>query len=104
MDTPPHHHQSLLQGIIDLTCAQPKPIEPSLRAKAEDKFHRIISHFEPAATDPGAHYNRPALVRLTYEYSRSEQAKDMFLRVFFGYMALKMDNSRDDANLANPIV
>ncbi len=28
----------------------------------------------------------------------------MFLRVFFGYMALKMDNSRDDANLANPIV
>ncbi len=104
---PPIRHQSSLEAIIDLSSSQPVPLEAGLRARAKDKFYRIVGHFDPAAgavaaplAAPAAKYNRPALVRLTYEYSRSDQSKDMFLQAFFDDMKLSMGD-QDDADLAD---
>ncbi len=98
MNPSPHlRHQSSLETILDLSSSRPVLLEASLHARAQDKFNLIVSHFETvAAAVPTAHYNRPALVRLTYEYSRSDLSKDMFLRAFFDYMKLSMDGQDVD--------
>ncbi len=98
--SPSLRHQSFLESIINLSSSQPAPLEASLRAQAQDRFYHIVGHFETAATRDD--YSRPMLVRLTYEYSRSEESKDMFLRAFFDVMGLSMD-SHDGIDLADSI-
>lgn len=53
-------------------------------------FYQIVFHFE-AMKRKRSEYNRPLLVRLTYEYARSKESQDNFLRAFFKPMALSMD-------------
>lgn len=90
MDALPHHrHQSSLEGWIDFS-DQPLFRSADKRARARDKFYRIVNHFEAVNVNDGQ-YNRPALIRLTYEYARSEKSRDMFLHAFFKSMALSMD-------------
>ena len=46
---------------------------------------------------PGRPYNRPALVRLTFEYARSLESQDKFLVFFFRSVAVGMlDGDLDD--------
>ncbi|KXX77963.1 hypothetical protein MMYC01_207929 [Madurella mycetomatis] len=96
--TPHHRHQSSLEGVICFSSES--PLGATERARARDKFYRIVNRF---ATDPGdsnskRQYNRPLLVRLTYEYTRSEESKDIFLRAFFQALDLQID-SEDDLDL-----
>lgn len=96
--TPHHRHQSSLEGVISFSSES--PLGATERARARDKFYRIVNHF---ATDPGdsnnkRQYNRPLLVRFTYEYTRSEESKDIFLRAFFQALDLQID-SEDDIHL-----
>lgn len=40
--------------------------------------------------------NRPALIRLTFDYSRSQKSKDLFLVVFFQCLAVGILDEEDD--------
>ncbi|KAK3377454.1 hypothetical protein B0H63DRAFT_384064, partial [Podospora didyma] len=96
---PHHRHQSSLEGIVYLSSEA--PLEPGQRNQARRKFYDIISYFEatePRSDEFSGHYNRPLLVRLTYEYSRSEKSQDIFLRAFFQSVALPIDGE-DDVDL-----
>jgi hypothetical protein len=80
--------------------------EPSKRAQAKRRFDHIINHFEPGSDRDNKGripYNLPRLVRLTYEYARSEESKDVFLQFFFDHMELSLDREdNDDINLGDP--
>ncbi|KAF5986036.1 hypothetical protein FBULB1_2600 [Fusarium bulbicola] len=56
-------------------------------------LHRVIDHFEPLST--GKPYNRPRLVRLTYEHARSDQSKSNLLHAFLGEVNITIDQVID---------
>lgn len=84
-----HRHQSSLENIID-SSAQP-PLGPSLRLSTSHRFYQIVNHFDVSGSGSIGEYDRVKLVRLTYEYVRSEESKGNFLRAFFQSAALPMD-------------
>jgi len=94
--TPHHRHQSSLEGIISFNT---EPVfGADERPRAQQKFYRILDHFEAVdsrADSSYRKYNRPRLVRFTYEYARSEKSQDMFLRAFLWSMALSVDDETD---------
>ncbi|KAK0735548.1 hypothetical protein B0T21DRAFT_402271 [Apiosordaria backusii] len=80
------------------------PLEqPGLRDQARRKFYRIINHFEATESSDrtGRSYNRPLLIRLTYEYSCSETSQDIYLRAFFQSVALPINGEDDDVDFSN---
>ncbi|KAK3364211.1 hypothetical protein B0T25DRAFT_470338 [Lasiosphaeria hispida] len=86
MATSRHRHQSSLEGIIDFSSiAQPLLAKAQQRTEAINRFYHVVKHFEVAG--PLVHkrdgYNRPALIRLTFEYARSPASQDRFLSAFF---------------------
>lgn len=99
MATPSHRHQSSLEGIIDLSEADPIFENEQQRAQAIDKFRHIVAHFENTEQQPasryGDEYNRPALVRLTFEYALSPESQDKVLKGFFQSLALGMLDDND---------
>ncbi|KAK4194462.1 hypothetical protein QBC40DRAFT_290706 [Triangularia verruculosa] len=68
------------------------------RAQGKARFYRIVQYFEKVAANDNRPYNQPKLVRLTYDYARSEASKDMFLQVFFHLAELPIEGE-DDINL-----
>lgn len=89
-----YRHRSSLEGFIDFTAEE--PLEANQHARAKAQFYRIIERFEPTNVNrDGTKYNRPALVRLTYEYARSELSQNIFLRAFFGAVALPIECEDD---------
>jgi hypothetical protein len=100
--SPHHRHQASLEDIIFLS-DESEALEAAQRGRAEQKFYRIVRHFEAAegssstrsSNTNGGQYNRPLLVRLTYEYARSRESQDIFLRALFHSMALSLDNEND---------
>lgn len=104
-DWSPHHrHQSSLEGVINFS-SQP-PLGTDRRAQARRRFYNIVNHFGPnnaggTSTGNSNQYNRPLLVRLTYEYARSEEARDNFLQVFFQSLELPLDGEGEDIDLGN---
>ncbi|KAK4170895.1 hypothetical protein QBC36DRAFT_369302 [Triangularia setosa] len=101
-----HRHQSSLEGIIDFCKAGPIFENDQQRSQAVSKFHRIVAFYEnteqqPASSRYGDGYNRPALIRLTFEYARSPESQDKFLEAFFQSLALEMldDNDGEDASV-----
>jgi hypothetical protein len=100
---PRHRHQSSLEGIISFS--DEPPLEPNERARLNNKFQRIVNHFDANMTNThtsAGGYNRPRLVRLTYEYARSEVSKDIFLRAFLWAMGLSLnDEDEDDIDFEN---
>ncbi|KAK3370910.1 hypothetical protein B0T24DRAFT_302981 [Lasiosphaeria ovina] len=104
--SPHHRHQSSLEGVIYFTPGPALEIGELIRAK--QIFYRIIDHFQGLNESRNSHYNRTLLVRLTYEYARSEESQDIFLRGFFQAMTLPIDiesdldfeNSEEDLRLA----
>jgi len=107
MTAPSHRHQSSLEGLIDFTTTEPSFANEQERAQAVGRFRRIVGYFEaveqPALRDGGG-YNRPALVRYTFEYARSQESKDSFLRVFFRSLAIGMLDDDDNVNLSDDCV
>jgi hypothetical protein len=99
MAAPSHRHQSSLEGLIDFSASEPLFANEQERAQAVGRFRRIVDHFEAVeqtASRYGDGYNRPALVRLTFEYARSQESKDRFLGAFFRSLAIGM---LDDDNV-----
>ncbi|KAK5999031.1 hypothetical protein PT974_01418 [Cladobotryum mycophilum] len=86
-------HQSSLEGIMDFS--REPPLASELRAQAKRKFYLIVEHFEEFHKSDGQPYNQPQLIRYTYEYARSEESQDNFLRAFFQALALSMDGGED---------
>ncbi|KIH91080.1 hypothetical protein SPBR_02063 [Sporothrix brasiliensis 5110] len=79
---------------VDLSTAQ-EPLSQAERAAARDTFYRVVQHFE--TTDPyntasrttrRTLYSQPLLVRYTYEFARSVESQDIFLRSFCNALAL----------------
>lgn len=106
MAAPSHRHQSSLEGLIDFSAAKPLFAHEQQRIQAVGRFHRIVD-FSDAAEQPasryGDGYNRPALVRLTFEYARSQKSKDRFLGAFFRSLAIGMLDD-DNVNLSDDSV
>ncbi|OAA60259.1 hypothetical protein SPI_05383 [Niveomyces insectorum RCEF 264] len=95
--TPHHCHQTSLEQIIDMSSTVQGRLSQAERAAARETFYRIVQHFESA--DPyniAPHatrrtlYSQPLLVRLTYEFARSAESQDIFLRSFFNSLALDL--------------
>jgi hypothetical protein len=90
--SPLHRHQSSLEGVLDFSAEV--PLSTDQRARASRQFHHIVRHFEfPAEKRP---YSRALLVRYTYEYARSQESRDVFLRAFFQSMRLSLDDEDVD--------
>ncbi|KAK4201575.1 hypothetical protein QBC40DRAFT_305880 [Triangularia verruculosa] len=95
---------SRLEGIIDFCEARPIFENDQQRSQAIRKFRRIVAFYEEAKQHSSPRrdrYNRPALIRLTFEYARSSESQDKFLGVFFRSLALEMldDNDGEDASV-----
>jgi hypothetical protein len=74
------------------------------REQAISRFQQIVSYLEAAelAPRPGLSYNRPALVRLTFEYARCVESQDRLLAFFFQSLGLGLDGgSLDDDECAD---
>ncbi|KAK3364042.1 hypothetical protein B0T25DRAFT_576455 [Lasiosphaeria hispida] len=86
----PGHHLSWLDG-IDFSHAESLAANPQLRTQAINRFYHVIKHFE--ADKPSRYnndYNRPALVRLTFQYACSPESQNRFLLAFFQRLLLGM--------------
>lgn len=91
---PHHRHQSSLEGVIDFSAEE--PLQPHRRSEARRKFYRILDHFEvDTSRENLGPYVRPRLIRYTYEYALSEEARDRFLRAFFQAIELPIDGGDD---------
>ncbi|CAK7213502.1 hypothetical protein SCUCBS95973_001815 [Sporothrix curviconia] len=95
--SPHHRYQTSLEQVIDMSSTVQVPLNEAERATARDTFYRIVEHFEQAdpysaASRATRHtlYSQPLLVRYTYEFARSAESKDIFLRSFFGSLALDL--------------
>lgn len=98
---PLHRHQSSLEGILEFS-SRP-PLNPTQRQTAACQFIRLVDHFN-STPPPGDNYDRVQLVRLTYEYARSEESKENFLRAFFESIGhpLHEENNEISIDLSNP--
>ncbi|OAA63288.1 Ankyrin repeat-containing domain protein [Niveomyces insectorum RCEF 264] len=101
--SPHHRHQTSLEQVIDMSTAQ-EPLGHVERTMARATFYHIVEHFEQpdpynTASRATRHtlYSQPRLVRYTYEFARSAESQDIFLRSFFG--AVGLDLTVDVANL-----
>ena len=106
MSAPSHRHQSSLEDIIDFSETHPIFENGQQRAQAVGRFRRIVTYFESEKTgkpqSASRHidgFNRPALLRLTFEYARSPESQEKFLKAFFPYLALGMLDSSDGFDL-----
>jgi hypothetical protein len=89
---PLHRHQSSLEGILDFS-SQP-PLDPIRREAAARLFNKLIDCVDdtlPASRNDD--YNRVKLVRLTYEYARTDESKGNFLRAFFDSAGIPIVNT-----------
>ena len=78
--SPHHRHQASLEGVINLHAAAP-PFSSQQRDDATRIFYEAIEACEPLHNQ--GPYKKITLVRLTYEYARSEASRDHFLCFFF---------------------
>lgn len=98
----------MLAQTISTVCPPTEFANAQERAQVVGRFRRIVEYFEaaePPASRRDAKFNRPALIRLTFEYARSPESQDRFLGAFFRSLALGMlDDSvdlRDDSVVAD---
>lgn len=91
-----------LETLTNLSAADPPFTNDDDRAQAVGRFRRIVGHFEalekPASKcdGDGDGYNRPALIRLTFDHARSEKSKDLFLVVFFQSLGIGILDDEDE--------
>lgn len=88
--TSPHHrHQASLEGVINLFAVTP-PLSLEQRQDLTRVFTAVIDACEPLQNPKP--YKQITLVRLTYEYARSEASRDNFLRFFFQQTKISSDS------------
>ncbi|CVL09111.1 uncharacterized protein FMAN_14250 [Fusarium mangiferae] len=90
---PHHRHQSSLEGFIDFSTGASPSFNPDELDKGAGVLRLVIEHFEPLSTEKP--YNRPRLVRLTYEHARSDQSKSNFLHAFLRAVDITIDGVID---------
>ncbi|KAL8370989.1 hypothetical protein RB595_001033 [Gaeumannomyces hyphopodioides] len=102
---PLKRHRSSLEGTMILHTGTPVLSEDTT-AQATIRLYHILEHFEAAAANEQQGYNRPALVRLSYEYTQSDHSRSLFLSSFFESLALPLaGNATDsDVNFGDPEV
>lgn len=88
-----HRHQASLEGVLDLFPAMP-PLSPRERQEADRVFTAVVGACEPLQNQEP--YRQVTLVRLTYEYARSEASKDNFLRFFLQQTQIPIEASERD--------
>ncbi|KAK3364067.1 hypothetical protein B0T25DRAFT_58169 [Lasiosphaeria hispida] len=68
-----------------------------LRTQAINRFRLVIDHFQPRKSRRrnNKNYNRPALIRYTFEYARSSESQNRFLSAFFHRLRLGMADGDD---------
>ncbi|KIE01369.1 hypothetical protein MAJ_02710, partial [Metarhizium majus ARSEF 297] len=99
MASAPHHrHQSSLEGVINFSSSP--PLGDDDRFVAIERFYQIVEHYENNQFTSTGPYNRPKLLRLTYEYATSEKSKDNILQAFFNAVGLSM-NEQDNVDFSN---
>ncbi|KAK7415185.1 hypothetical protein QQZ08_012413 [Neonectria magnoliae] len=76
------------------------PLTPAQRLSADRRFNQLVNHFD-APDSSYTDYDRVKLVRLTYEYARSEESKGYFLRAFFESAGLEIDAEQEDIDLTD---
>ncbi|KIW39839.1 uncharacterized protein PV06_08413 [Exophiala oligosperma] len=79
-----------LEGVFDLRAPHPA-LGPEQRQRAIRAFVAVIEACEPLQKHKP--YKHVTLVRLTYEYARSETSRDNFLHFFFEHTQIPMDDS-----------
>ena len=77
--------------MIDLL-APIEQLSPEQRDQATHIFNAIIGACEPSQPNSGP-YKKITLVRLTYEYARSEASRDNFLQFFFQHTQIPIEVS-----------
>ncbi|KAK7394090.1 hypothetical protein QQX98_013128 [Neonectria punicea] len=88
-----NRHRSSLEGIIDFSTQA--SLTPAQRLSAGRRFTQLVDHFDVPNSGSIKGYDRVKLVRLTYEYARSKESKDNFLRAFFEFAELPMNEDED---------
>ncbi|KEF50831.1 uncharacterized protein A1O9_13118 [Exophiala aquamarina CBS 119918] len=96
MSTPsPHHrHQTSLEGVFDLFLPHPG-LSSEQRQHATRTFTTVIEACEPLQNHKP--YKQVTLVRLTYEYARSEASRDNFLRFFFEHTQIPVNAPQSES-------
>lgn len=92
--SPHHRHQASLEGVINFFAVTPA-LSPQERQEATSVFTAIVDACEPLQNQEP--YKQVTLVRLTYEYARSEASKDNFLRFFFQHTQIPTGASERDS-------
>jgi hypothetical protein len=77
--TPHRRHRVSLEGVIGPPANE---VSPSERNRVTDIFYSIIGYFESSSTVDTS-YDRIKLIRLIYEYARSEESQWLVLQEFF---------------------
>jgi hypothetical protein len=85
----PHRLQSSLEAILDFSTRQ--QFTPDQRTRARIKFYSIIAHFNTPHDRSLVKYNRPLLLRYTYEYARSDLSQDIVLSAFLNWSSLAIE-------------
>jgi hypothetical protein len=87
--TPPTRndcHQALLEGVSKLSLS-----ESNQRTRMTEIFKKIISHYEPSQPEDGP-YKHITLLNLTYEYVRSKESQDRFLKYFLESVKISVED------------
>ncbi|OAA50504.1 hypothetical protein NOR_00954 [Metarhizium rileyi] len=94
MAKPLHRHQSSLGGFINFSSNT--PLQDTQRLQAKTLFYKIVGYYEnqPNITT-NSPYDRPKLLRLTYEYAITEVSQDNILRSFFDSVGLSITGDVD---------
>lgn len=71
------------------------PLDAQQRDEAKCRFYSIVEKFKASNDIINGQYNHCLLVQYSYEYSRSAESKDMFLRAFFDTMPVTLDGNKD---------
>ena len=93
-----HRHQASLEGFLDFS--NPRTLSADQRERASRKFYEIVDYFDEPGSTRGASYNRPRLIRLTYEYALSDESRDLLLQTFFHSIGLNFDDDDEGFLLA----
>lgn len=89
-----HRHQVSLEGIVDFL--PPPALSDQQRINASRRFYSIVNHFDNGENPTGGvSYNRPRLIRLTYEYALSNESRDLILQAFFRSLGLALDDEAE---------
>ncbi|KAG8416385.1 hypothetical protein J3458_006975 [Metarhizium acridum] len=94
MAKPLHRHQSSLEGFVNFSSST--PLQDTERLQARTLLYKIVQHYENQSNiTTNSPYNRPKLLRLTFEYATTEESKDNVLRAFFNSIGLSMTGDVD---------